>query len=85
MFKKLFWGVLNNGTNTNTLTSANISKWHCVIHFNTLIPYILRLKVKLKVRSKNNWQYYNTKRRFALVQAVSKSGPMCSISDFKRI
>ncbi len=45
LYDMLFW-VLNNGTNTSILTSANISKLHCVIHFNTLLPYILRLKGK---------------------------------------
>ncbi len=33
-----FGGTLNNGANTSNLTSANVSKLHCVIHFNTLLP-----------------------------------------------
>ncbi len=30
--------ALNNGTNTSHLTSTNVSKLTCVIHFNTLFP-----------------------------------------------
>ncbi len=45
--KHAFFGALNNGVNTSNLASANVSKLHCVIHFNTLHPYILRLKGKL--------------------------------------
>ncbi len=33
----IFW-VLKNGANTSNLTSANFSKSHCMIHFNTLLP-----------------------------------------------
>ncbi len=46
-FKTCFFWVLNNDPNTSNLTSANISKSRCMIHFNTLLPYILRLKGKL--------------------------------------
>ncbi len=41
-----FWGV-NNGANTSNLTTAHVSKSCCVINFNTLLPYILRVKGKL--------------------------------------
>ncbi len=30
-------GALNKGANTSNLTSANVSKSHCVIHLNTLL------------------------------------------------
>ncbi len=30
--------VLNNGTNASNLTSANVSKSLCLIHFNILLP-----------------------------------------------
>jgi len=33
-----FFGALNNGAN---VMSANISKSHCMINLNTLLPYIL--------------------------------------------
>ncbi len=36
--------TINNSANTSNLTNANVSKSRCVIHFNTLLPYILHLK-----------------------------------------
>ncbi len=36
--------VLNNGSNASNLTNANVSKSCCVIHLNTLPPYIFHLK-----------------------------------------
>ncbi len=37
------FGALNNAANTSNLTSANVSKSHCVINLNT---YIFHLKEK---------------------------------------
>ncbi len=37
-FKTCFFWPLNNGANASNLTSANVSKSRCVIHFNTLLP-----------------------------------------------
>ncbi len=51
------WGVFPKSTmvtisvvtNTSNLTSTNVSKSRCVIHFNTLLPYILCLKELLQM------------------------------------
>jgi len=52
--------VVNNGTNTCRLTSANISISPCVIHLNTLLPSILCLKGKLLSIFLKNVHYYFT-------------------------
>jgi len=46
-FKTCFFWEVNNGANTSKLTSANLSKSHCVNYLNTLLPYILCLKEEL--------------------------------------
>ncbi len=62
--------------------------WRAQTLVNGIVWFILILSshtFAFESETQGQEQYYNTKRRFALVQAVSKIWPMCSISDFKRI